>query len=78
MAIQFNGVNEVNDRTIRIHTEINRNKWWVAIQRYVGYPKSASGRAHHHAAPNKKGNAGRRKTGGAGRQSVVPAARLYR
>jgi hypothetical protein len=26
--------------------------------------------------PNKKGNVGRRKTGGAGRQSVVPAARL--
>jgi hypothetical protein len=26
-------------------------------------------------APNKKGNVGRRKTGGAGRQSVVPAAR---
>jgi hypothetical protein len=29
-----------------------------------------------HAAPNKKGNVGRRKTGGAGRQSVVTAARL--
>jgi hypothetical protein len=26
--------------------------------------------------PNKKGNVGRRKTGGAGRQFVVPAARL--
>jgi hypothetical protein len=26
--------------------------------------------------PIKKGNVGRRKTGGAGRQSVVPAARL--
>jgi hypothetical protein len=34
-----------------------------------------SGRAQH-AAHNKKGNVGRRKTGGAGRQSVVPAARL--
>jgi hypothetical protein len=37
--------------------------------------KCHSGRAQH-AAPNKKGNVGRRKTGGAGRQSVVPAARL--
>jgi hypothetical protein len=40
------------------------------------YSKCRSGRAQH-AAPNKKGNVGRRKTeGGAGRQSVVPAARL--
>jgi hypothetical protein len=37
--------------------------------------KCRSGRAQH-AAPSKKGNVGRRKTGGAGRQSVVPAARL--
>jgi hypothetical protein len=36
--------------------------------------KCHSGRAQH-AAPNKKGTVGRRKTGGAGRQSVVPAAR---
>jgi hypothetical protein len=35
--------------------------------------KCHSGLAQH-AAPNKKGNVGRRKTGGAGRQSVVPAA----
>jgi hypothetical protein len=35
--------------------------------------KCRSGRAQH-AAHNKKDNVGRRKTGGAGRQSVVPAA----
>jgi hypothetical protein len=30
-----NGVNEVNDQ---IHTEIDRNKWWVAIQRSLDSP----------------------------------------
>jgi hypothetical protein len=40
------------------------------------YQNVATDGAQHHAAPNKKGNVGRRKTGGAGRQSVVPGARL--
>jgi hypothetical protein len=45
MAIQrgYNGVNEGNDWNIRIHTEIDRNKWWVAIQRSLDSPNQHSG-----------------------------------
>ncbi len=54
------------------HRLIKKEDFW---SKQILLSKCRSGRAQH-AAPNKKGNVGRRKTGGAGRQSVVPAARL--
>jgi hypothetical protein len=52
------------------------NKSFYTIKVVTIHKSKCRSKWAQHAAPNKKGNVGRRKTGGAGRQSVVPAARL--